>query len=291
MASTGKSRIGSYTSPVDILLSLGECHYPPWSDRNPSKWINYSKHGLSQEHISELTRLATDEGILSSDLDDATSWAPIHAWRALGQLKAVVSVNTLFENFLVWQDFDWIVNEASDVFKMMGPDVINILIPLLQDRNRSSDLRQHVSEHIANVAKELSSEREKAIHAIAETLTKYEVNSKQFNGFLISALLDLQAIEAIELIREVYIKKRTILALPGDLEDAEISLGLREKRSTPKPHYGKLGIKEMEEEVGPRKPYPYPLGSTTFNRGSANVGRNDPCPCGSGKKFKKCCLN
>jgi hypothetical protein len=24
---------------------------------------------------------------------------------------------------------------------------------------------------------------------------------------------------------------------------------------------------------------------------SVKVGRNDPCPCGSGKKFKKCCLN
>jgi len=22
-----------------------------------------------------------------------------------------------------------------------------------------------------------------------------------------------------------------------------------------------------------------------------SVGRNDPCPCGSGKKFKKCCLH
>ncbi len=22
-----------------------------------------------------------------------------------------------------------------------------------------------------------------------------------------------------------------------------------------------------------------------------NIGRNDPCPCGSGKKFKKCCAN
>ena len=21
-----------------------------------------------------------------------------------------------------------------------------------------------------------------------------------------------------------------------------------------------------------------------------DVGRNDPCPCGSGKKFKKCCM-
>jgi len=24
-------------------------------------------------------------------------------------------------------------------------------------------------------------------------------------------------------------------------------------------------------------------------RASREVGRNDPCPCGSGKKFKKCC--
>jgi len=23
----------------------------------------------------------------------------------------------------------------------------------------------------------------------------------------------------------------------------------------------------------------------------ARVGRNDPCPCGSGKKYKKCCLH
>jgi hypothetical protein len=22
-----------------------------------------------------------------------------------------------------------------------------------------------------------------------------------------------------------------------------------------------------------------------------DIGRNDPCPCGSGKKFKKCCIN
>ena len=27
----------------------------------------------------------------------------------------------------------------------------------------------------------------------------------------------------------------------------------------------------------------------TFTRTNAKIGRNDPCPCGSGKKFKKCC--
>ena len=38
---------------------------------------------------------------------------------------------------------------------------------------------------------------------------------------------------------------------------------------------------EEEEEGEPEKPVANP------NR---NVGRNDPCPCGSGKKYKKCCL-
>ena len=28
----------------------------------------------------------------------------------------------------------------------------------------------------------------------------------------------------------------------------------------------------------------------TVRRSGAEVGRNDPCPCGSGKKYKRCCM-
>jgi len=28
---------------------------------------------------------------------------------------------------------------------------------------------------------------------------------------------------------------------------------------------------------------------TPIQRARGKVGRNDPCPCGSGRKFKKCC--
>ena len=31
--------------------------------------------------------------------------------------------------------------------------------------------------------------------------------------------------------------------------------------------------------------------SNTYMRGAQKIGRNEPCPCGSNKKFKKCCLN
>ncbi len=32
-----------------------------------------------------------------------------------------------------------------------------------------------------------------------------------------------------------------------------------------------------------------PVAETTFQREGEKVGRNDPCPCGAGKKFKQCC--
>ena len=31
--------------------------------------------------------------------------------------------------------------------------------------------------------------------------------------------------------------------------------------------------------------------TSTFRRTTPKIGRNDPCPCGSGKKFKQCCSN
>ncbi|HET9233722.1 MAG TPA: SEC-C metal-binding domain-containing protein, partial [Candidatus Eisenbacteria bacterium] len=39
----------------------------------------------------------------------------------------------------------------------------------------------------------------------------------------------------------------------------------------------------------PATPVPrQPAGPTNPARAEARVGRNDPCPCGSGKKYKKC---
>ena len=37
-------------------------------------------------------------------------------------------------------------------------------------------------------------------------------------------------------------------------------------------------ISDLEKMLNPSKPVT-----------SQKVGRNDPCPCGSGKKYKKCC--
>jgi uncharacterized protein len=51
---------------------------------------------------------------------------------------------------------------------------------------------------------------------------------------------------------------------------------------------------EIEHKPHPDEPYwkPMELEPTEkqLARKPPKVGRNEPCPCGSGKKFKKCCL-
>lgn len=42
------------------------------------------------------------------------------------------------------------------------------------------------------------------------------------------------------------------------------------------PHIKEMLLPPTKQQMA-RRPYP-------------KVGRNEPCPCGSGKKFKKCCL-
>jgi len=32
-----------------------------------------------------------------------------------------------------------------------------------------------------------------------------------------------------------------------------------------------------------------PAPSSPISRATPKIGRNEPCPCGSGKKYKKCC--
>lgn len=43
-------------------------------------------------------------------------------------------------------------------------------------------------------------------------------------------------------------------------------------------HYAMDKSKKKQNDFGKKKPTKV-----------IKVGRNDPCPCGSGKKYKKCC--
>ena len=56
--------------------------------------------------------------------------------------------------------------------------------------------------------------------------------------------------------------------------------------------FGKGGSKKSADvpQAKPTTPPASPLPLPRPSQGKEKVGRNDPCPCGSGKKFKNCCM-
>jgi len=48
-------------------------------------------------------------------------------------------------------------------------------------------------------------------------------------------------------------------------------------------------IRRPPLELLPETPPPVVLSGFTVRRATERIGRNEPCPCGSGKKYKKCC--
>lgn len=48
---------------------------------------------------------------------------------------------------------------------------------------------------------------------------------------------------------------------------------------------------EVPDYFGPDRELPWKLNAQQPITRENKTGRNDPCPCGSGKKYKKCCLD
>ncbi|MEI6149206.1 MAG: hypothetical protein WCS01_08945, partial [bacterium] len=106
----------AYHPPVAQLLKLGE----PDQGRKP---VRYGKLGLARQHIPELIRMATDAELNDGDPDGDLVWAPLHAWRALAELRAeeaVVPLLGLLRRVDENED-DWVADDLPEALAGIGP--------------------------------------------------------------------------------------------------------------------------------------------------------------------------
>ncbi|MBM4131308.1 preprotein translocase subunit SecA, partial [bacterium] len=93
---------------------------------------------------------------------------------------------------------------------------------------------------------------------------------------------------------------RMFEALVGNVEKSAINLFFRaelapppQRPATPPPvmqtRHQEVSAFGAGGEAAPAEPAAAQRPRPVVNVATANVGRNDPCPCGSGKKYKKCC--
>jgi hypothetical protein len=211
---------------VAQLLSLGEAEL---SD----EWPNYLERDLGAEHIPDLIRMATDPALNGADAESLEVWAPLHAWRALGQLRATEAIEPLLPLFEELEDSDWAGEELPVVYGMIGAAALPALTSYLADSTHQSWPRITAAHAIEQIGSADQASRPAAVEALSQQLERFAENDPELNGFLISFLIDLHAVETAPLIERAFAAERVELSIPGDWEDVQVSLGLLAARTSP----------------------------------------------------------
>jgi hypothetical protein len=284
-----------YDPPVSQLLTVGEA-------RRQAQWPDYpATYGLTLDHVPDLLRMVEDDGLSWADSDSDEVWAPVHAWRALGQLGAETVIADFVATFKAIDDEEsgWRQDEYPMVMALIGPAAIPALQAYMAYEKNALWSSSAAGKALVKIAEAHPQSRADCVAALRDQLSRHEKQDSSFNAFLVSNLTDLRAVEAASVMEAAFTAGSVELSVQGDWEEVQIELGLLRERLTPKPEYGwvpeemiplaqALRESPLAQMLANARVQPEPPPRVQPQSSGKKVGRNEPCPCGSGLKYKKC---
>jgi hypothetical protein len=221
-----------YPAPVNQLLTLGR---PKGSG---GEWPNYLALGLSAEHVPDLIRLATDLALNREDTARPDAWAPVHAWRALGQLRAEAAVQPLLELLYALNEDhnDWAREELPEVLAWIGPAALPALAAFLADDTRGLYPRAAIAEGLPMMVGQHRETRDQCVGILARLLEQAEQNDPSLNGFIVAALLDLEAAEAAPVMERAFAANAVDESIAGGWPEVAWELGVSDTPPAPRRH-------------------------------------------------------
>jgi hypothetical protein len=209
----------NYTPPVSELLTYGTCH----ANR---EWPNYVEElDFTLEDVPELVRLGLDVAFDDLTLDDPEMWAPIHAWRVLGQLRAETAIEPLIA--LLGRDDDWVGEELLAVFSLMGGAAIPGLKAFFLRSKGETWVRIRALESLEAIIKRDPSYKVDCVPFFQEQLANFANQELDINAALISILIEGQVVEAAPLIEQAYQADAVDQFWCGSWASVQIDLGLK----------------------------------------------------------------
>lgn len=237
-----------YDPPVEALLQFGD----PREMRSETGWPDYiDRFHFSEVDVPDLVRMVQDDGLNWADSESLEVWAPVHAWRTLAQLGAAEAVPDLLAIFHLVdeQDSEWVQDEMPTVFEMIGPTAVPDLRDYLLNKKKGMWSRVTASAALENIGKKYDDGRDACVSALISQLKQYKNESDLLNGFVISALISLNAKETKALIEAAFAANKVDISIEGDWEDVQVKMGWLETRVTPAPHYFYAEQERLEQKA------------------------------------------
>jgi tetratricopeptide (TPR) repeat protein len=174
-----------------------------------------------------LIAIATDDDLHNAAADSPDVWAPIHAVRLLGELEVPDSVAPLLR-LLDHDDEEWLAEALPEALGRIGQPALAPLRAFLFDRGRTIWARAMAARALTAIAREHAEQRPEVVAALAARLEPAESRApddETLNAFVVSELLELQAIEAAPAIVRAYEEDRIDRRIVA-LVDVRSELGL-----------------------------------------------------------------
>ena len=311
----------SHLSIQELLSKLEDL-----GDQVPMKMVQ-AILAKEQEAVIPLCDILQDDEYWEAE--DNRQWMPLHAVKLLGMLadpRALPQlVNALSLAYEV--EDDWIMEDLPTVFGRIGPPAIPLLGEFIHAHERDHEFwrsRSIAVDGLVAIALQHPHEQERIstfLHGLF-----FEEDDPTFLGFAAGSILDLGVPSSILVLEKAFdrgvidefIIKRDDLLIDrkkphgmynNDLlyyYDAEQIAKRRDRWESEKENYEEKVKKEIEkkryaiQKLEQRQKSltielkRWQIANTLNERNvlplTRKVGRNEPCPCGSGKKFKKCCF-
>lgn len=218
-----------YLPPVDRLLKLGA---EPARRRT---WPDYRNLGLEPRHVPALVRMATDPALFAAPERDAASWAPVHAWRALGQMEAPEAADPLLRLLVARREDHWVQEEVPGVLGMIGAPALHGATLLLFDEARDEEVRIDAAAVITNVAMQYPERRDEAAAVLVKQLEDWPHQGPSLNGFLIGELAGLGEKAAAPVMEAAFAAGAVNERECGGWQEVQVALGLAPAPETPWP--------------------------------------------------------
>ncbi len=217
------------------------------------------------------------------------AWAPIHAIHILPLIKTKDALELLLDIIRDERDAlgELITESTPTLIAAFGESAIERLKEYILDETLDIYIRGSVATALCVIAHQYPDRKDDIKSFLSKLLE--DISDPTLAAFFIDKLLSFKDQNFLPQIHTAFEKGR----INTDVirrDDVDWVFNLPEEEQS----YSKFMKNPIEhfskENINYLRKISYPESKIHTKNTKTKIGRNDPCPCGSGKKYKKCCM-